>query len=412
MPRLRLRSVSSLALLASAAVACVAATGCSGDEPAPDCFLRDQDDRCVIPEPDGPVGPLTLSCGDIPTTAVNAQFSHQLELDGGSGAYQVVVNGLPMGLNANNAGLVSGVPQQEGTFMLAVAASDLDTGESQSVDCELTVNPALAFDPVSQTRGCLDVADFGDIRDGLDGGTGEAILCNLPMAANPSTSCPLRNGNGVIPAGITFDDATCTLSGSVTEDAIGTWVFMAEVTQSGATVFVPMCASREDATAEHSIEAAFAGSTDYLQPAILGPYAPTDVIALGGGNPGPTFTVRSDNCGGGACDNFAFAFAVACSPFCSAGEMQPTGGTCSGGFTLDPNAILNEGGNNTGFTHGMTASTEIPIQDWNGTEVATTWTDRPFVANWSIEYCTDGATCNASTNPETTYNYAVLAFPE
>lgn len=410
MPSLRARIVSPSAILGTAA-ACLLA-GCVSDEPAPDCFLRDQDDRCVIPEPDGPVGPLTLDCGDLPVTAVNAQFSHNLELDGGSGGYQVVVNGLPPGLSADNAGLISGVPEQAGMFMLDVAANDLDTGESQSVTCELTVNPALAFDPLTQPRACLDVDAFGDIRDGLMGGTNDPIVCNLPMAANPSATCPLRNGNGVLPAGVTFDDANCTVAGAVTEDAIGTWVFMVEVTQSGATVYVPVCASREDANAAHTIEADFLGSTDYLQPLVLGPYAPSDVLAVGSGAPGPNFTVRGANCGGGACDNYAFSFEVQCSPFCSAGEDQPTGGTCQNGFSLDPNAILNEGGNNTGFTHEMSASTEIPIGDWDGTEVATTWSDRPFVANWSIQYCTSSSPCDAQANPQTTYNYAILAFPQ
>ena len=293
--------------------------------------------------------------------------------------------------------------------MFDVEANDLETGENAAVTCEITVNPALAFDETTQPRACISVDDFSDIRDALTGGTGDTIQCTLPQPANPSATCPLRSGNGVMPGGVSFDDASCTVSGAVTEDAIGTWVWMVQVEQSGATVFVPVCASREDAGAAHTIEASFAGSTDYLQPAVV-PFAPTDVVSIG--DMGPDFTVRGASCAGNSCDNYAFSFEVTCSPFCSSGEMQPGGGTCQNGFTLAPDAILMENGGNTGFTHEMSASTEIPVEDWNGAEVDTTWSTRPWVANWTLQYCTDSQPCDASTNPQTTYNYSVVAFPQ
>ena len=395
-------------------------SGCKGDDPAPDCYIRDAAGECFVPDPDSGGGPLNLGCGEFPVAAVDATFIHDLIISGGSGDYQLSVTGLPAGLSVSTTGQISGRPEEAGDFQVSVTLNDVVTGESASEDCELlTVEDALAFDPLTAPKGCIEVSAAGvDIRDSLEGGTGAAITCSIPAGSDPNGTCPNGNGNGVTPAGIEWSDDTCTASGSVTETAVGTWVWIAKVEQSGAEVFVPLCASRElEAGAPHDLDVLLDGGNDYLQPAMYS-YASGEAVEFGPDDGGPVFEVFGSDCSGGQCNGYGFSYVVTCSPFCGANESLPNGGTCAQTFATDPSDVIDNGSGIEGFFHNLFATTEVPLSEWANESVpARNWNKRPWVASFDFGYCT-GANETACTengtliDVQTELHYAVVGWPE
>ena len=397
----------------------LALASCARDEPAPDCYQRLPDGQCFIPDPDVGGGPLVVGCGTFPVAAVDANFIHMLDIAGGSGEYQTLVTGLPAGLTVSNGGQISGKPEEAGDFPVTIEVTDVTTLETVTEDCDLlAVGPALAFDPLSAPKSCIEISSAGvDLRDSLTGGTGATITCTQPDGGDPNGTCPNRNGNGTTPAGISWDAENCTASGVVTEDAVGTWVWMIEVTQSGAEIYVPLCASKSlEANAAHSLRVLFDGGDDYLQPARFD-YDPTQPLEFGPDDIGPEFEVLGADCSGGQCNGFGYGYSVTCSPFCGNGEMLPDGGTCAQTFSTDPSGVVDDGTGIIGFFHNLFATTEISLEAWSDTDPARDWTKRPWVASFDFAYCTapDSSACTMNgsiIDPQTQLHYAVVAWPE
>lgn len=403
-----IRSLPSLAGLAALALA-----GCTGDQITPNCFQRDAMGRCKIP---GPVaGAPSVSCGPLAPTALRASVDYQPPLAGGQGPFAWSATGLPPGLAIDPAtGRITGTPTQTGSFEVAVFVRDTSSDLEDSAACgEWVVNEALAMDPSAGLAFDRCIPADMDLRGFLSGGTGDDITCTLPSAATPSAACPIGRGNGRLPQGLTWDAAQCRATGTISETRWGTWVWMVRLEQSGAQVWVPICASRTPpAGADHEIEVFPAGSADGDPLAPVGiTFRPEQPLTMAADIPDsvqpPTYEVRGTDCSGNACNAFSFSFGVDCSAFAS-------------GFNpLSEMPLFDGNGNRVGLTHRVRGAT-IEIDEMTGaTETKTVaergFADRPWVVSWQWEYCTANA-ANVCDNPgqgaRSSFIHAIIATPQ
>jgi hypothetical protein len=394
------RTQRSLGLLSLFALATNVA--CIGDEIAPQCFYPDGMGGCLTP----PIVDVVLNCEDIPLGAVAANFSYTADVLGGSGScddmgvctgYTWTAEGLPAGLMiSSSTGQIEGVPTEQGTFAVTVTATDNQfDGTVGTAMCSLEINEELNVEPLRNTaKHCLDVGE--NIEDFLEGGDGTPYTCSFQEENIGQPSCPHGNGDGVLPAGINTDygEGTCSHSGTVQEDAFGTWVWVVDMEQSGNTIHVPFCAT-QDQPGQHDLTVNYsaASTDDGLEPALL-EFTPNPPDF--GGNGDPNFlALGGDLCNNGGCNFFGFAFAVTCSP------LDPP-------FSLEPGQKEQDMmGNDIGFSHEMAAAFPAPTEEFQ---------DRVWAANWTISYCNSDSAgpCtgdNISANAQTTLNYSVVGWP-
>lgn len=386
-------------LLASGVLLMVGSS-CQRDQIAPDCFFTDSQGNCILRETPGPDTNSALDCGAPPAGAVAAQYSYVVDFEGEGLVFSA--QGLPAGLNISaTTGEINGQPAEEGTFADAVITMTDDAGRTLMSECEdIEIGPELdhgLYDlPDLAPLGCVPVG--GDINDHITGGNGTDITCTLP-SAGASDTCPLGDGNGVIPDGVSFDAATCMASGSPNEGHHGTWIWMVAVEQAGNTIHVPFCATEEINTF-HGIDVTMdGGAHDNRAPAIeaFDPAAAFDF----GSDSDPRFEI-TEACAGGTCNNWGYKFVVTCSPF------DPP-------FSFNSDGSLDDGmGANIGFFHHMQASTQGATVEEQGLG------DRAWVLNWKMWYCTsdNGADCDGDSdtaiydNAQSTYTMSVIAHPQ
>jgi hypothetical protein len=383
-------------------------TGCTGDEDAPDCFFPDGMGGCLVP----PIIDINLSCDDIPSWAVSAQLNYLPMLTGGTGTcdaagcngYTFAASGLPDGVIIDeNSGLITGAPTEEGNFDITITVSDQEVVGSGEASCTLDVGPALNVDRLrDEPKHCLDIEAGMSVEDFLDDGVRDendapvGFTCAM-RDPTPGGSCPYGDGNGVVPNGILLDysDTACTATGTVTETAYGTWVWVAELEQEGYTIHVPFCAS-STAAQPHTATRTYTNAvgTDPIEPLVVD-FVP-DVNTMVGGSADPVFTVDSGGlCSGSGCSFFGFEFSVTCSPLDPPFSLEPSSRT--------EDAMMNP----TGFTHELSA---------NFPAVSDAFRNRVFSANWSLAYCNadNGAACtdpDLTTNAQSHYNTAVVGWP-
>ncbi len=393
-PGLHLLTHAPLATLVMA----LALGGCSRDELAPDCSLPD----CTVPW-GSEVG---IDCNSLPSPlAVGADYTITLEANGGSGQYgNWQVTNLPPGLTLDaNTGVISGSPtdppfpgNQGIDYSLEITVEDEAEGTNFAATCPITVNPRLNSLPVKlEPYRCVDYQTaFQDMVALLEGGDTTDITCDIGMSGG--NTCPIGDGDGRLPPGISFDASTCTHSGNITGDRRGTWVWMIDITQSGYTTTVPFCATN-DVDTFHDIRLTANGvvDEDELQPGLY-EYDPD--VDLGFGNGSYHWDIESPDCVGtpAECNNFGFRFDVTCSPFDVAAPW---------GITLSPSM-----GGSLGLSHEMSASGPAPGDAFRA---------RPWVASFEMAYCTssDGAFCSTADtaqfeqNAQTKYHFDVVAYP-
>ena len=168
---------------------------------------------------------LTVTAGGPLTATVGQTYTQTFTFAGGTapfGSHQVT--GLPAGLaltgtSANNA-TISGISRAQGTFTLAVSANDSSTGAGPFTAAQtftLTVGaPALVIAPASGTFNAAYAAPF-----------------NRAIAASGGIGPYSYALTGTLPAGVTFNTATGTLSGTPT--ATGNFVISVTATDTGAS---------------------------------------------------------------------------------------------------------------------------------------------------------------------------------
>jgi hypothetical protein len=374
--------------------------GCSRDDLAPDCFVV-VDGICVVPGGTA-VG---IDCATMPRAAVGADYSFTPGVGGGSGQYENwTATNLPPGLTINpDTGEISGVPtdppypgNQPFDYMVELTVDDAGEGQSFDAMCGvLEVSPRLnALEVLTTDYHCLDFQTaYQDMLATLDGGDGTEITCS--MGSNPANaSCPVGDGDGRLAPGITFDETTCTHSGSVNSERMGTWVWMVDITQSGYTTTVPYCATNDVPTFHEVILTANGVVDDVLQPGLY-EYNADQELGFGGDG-SYHWDINSPDCPGNECNNFGFRFDVTCSPFDTAAPF---------GISLAPSA-----GGSLGLSHEMDATGPAPGDAFRA---------RPFVTSFEMSYCTssDPAFCSVAdvptfeANAQTKYHFDVIGYP-
>jgi hypothetical protein len=340
-----------------------ASTSCTSDLEAP----LNYETAGGSPGTDSGGGPFTLACGDVPTGAVGAEFSHQPEVGGdGELTFTVGDGSLPMGLVVDGAtGRVSGVPTEAGTFEFELLAVD-ELEREQRAQCEVTVNETLRVNlAVDGSPGCVTAGQTLNDFVVSGTGTGDAIVCDIPRG----------NGNGEAPDGVSVDPDSCAIQGDAPSDRFGTWVFIVRGTQNGQEVFLPYCVTNDDPGDSYQIRLEHDGEPgdDVLEPIVttFGPDAQTVVGTTGS----PVFEIEdAASCGANSC-NYGFAFNITASPF------------EGGSFSLIDDALLRDGDDNpVGLTHGLTVTlTDAPEEFEN----------RIWVLSISLDYClaADSDTC-------------------
>jgi hypothetical protein len=310
---------------------------------------------------------------------------------------------LPPGLSLDpDTGIISGIPEGPGNmgYPLSISVDDALTGESYTFDCaEIHINDRLnAMGVRNEPMHCIPhTSTFDEMLGFLDGGDGTNITCN--QISDAGLPCPLGDGNGRLPPGVTFDAMSCTHSGNITGNRRGTWVWMVQITQSSYSTRVPFCASNDVDTFHDITLTANTQMESDLTPGLL-EYDPSAGLYFGDAFPANNtidgthvWDIMDPACQNdpSQCNSFGFMFDVTCSPF------DPP-------FALD--AESNPG---MGFRHDLGATGPMPSASFEA---------RPWVASFEMLYCTsaNGADCdvndpNFDQNAQTQYHYDVVGYP-
>ena len=360
---------------------------CTSDLDAPDAYSEPS-----ITAGNDTAGSLDLDCEAFPLGAVGADYDHTPEVSSmDDGTRTWIAETLPEGLEIDeSSGRISGSPTTAGTT--SVDFTVMDSSGMAATTCDIVINDALDVDqalvldevpfclrPGEQTLLDLVVDETGDgtpIRCDSDGGT----------------------GNGRRPAGISVNAETCAIEGTITDDRLGTWVFIVRGTQSGAEVFVPYCVTNDapggyDVTVDHS--ALSDNGIDSTLVPVFRTFNPDAALAVGTDDD-PLFTITSpDDCG--ASCFFGFAFNINASPF------------DADTFSITNTEIMSGANGPEGFTHGLTIG---------GPQVEEAFRDRPWTVNIALDYCLsdtegrcDGAQ-NVRTNGDAGLEFSILMVPE
>jgi len=145
---------------------------------------------------------ITITPATLTAATAGVTFSQQLMASGGATPYTygVTAGALPAGVTLTSAGLLSGKPTAAGSFTFTVTATDNNTNKGTQA-YTLTVNgPTLSLLPAAGTLNATVATAFSQAFTASGG--------NTPYTYTET---------GTLPAGLTWDAATATLSGTPTE---------------------------------------------------------------------------------------------------------------------------------------------------------------------------------------------------
>lgn len=397
--RLRVR----IAVLASLGLAIGA---CTSDLPAPDNHNNQPEDGDIGPDT-GMGGELSLDCANPSLGAVDAEYEHQVDGSGGIGPYFWTAQDLPPGLAIDgNTGIISGTPEEEGSFTVTLSAEDnSDPVNTGTIQCTIDVNPRFDVDPPDTGDGHLPCIVKGDdVREMITAGTGDGsdVTCQEPSR---------NKGNGTMPDGVSVG-ADCLISGAPTgehAERYGTWSWIMEVVQSGVVRHVPYCISTTPNPGNYDIKVFRDGDqvTDTALVPFTGTFDTTGDFDFGADDDSnPRFDVVSpSDCAPNACF-FGFFFFATSSPF----DINQT-------RFNDSQLLRDMADNPIGFTHGFETAGDGPIDP--------DYMNRPWVLDINVTYCIadneggpadDDGPCegkdNVLANGENEFQVSVIMRPE
>jgi uncharacterized delta-60 repeat protein len=148
-------------------------------------------------------GPVIIS-GNAATGRPGLLFRFQVTTSGGTSAARVSASGLPAGLSIDPAsGLISGTPTAEGSFAVTLTVTDGAFTTSSILQITLTTDLAVPV-IVSPSSASLVPGQFF------------SYTINAPSTADPSSDPTTFTLIGTLPAGLTFNAVTGTISGTYT----------------------------------------------------------------------------------------------------------------------------------------------------------------------------------------------------
>ncbi|WP_299350785.1 putative Ig domain-containing protein [uncultured Shimia sp.] len=150
------------------------------------------------PSVDLSITPSVLSDADY-----NVAYSQQLTASGGDGAYSFSLGSgvLPAGISLSNAGLLSGLAQEAGTFSFSV---DVVDGQGNSGNQPYTLVVNSVSDLITITPSVLAQGTFG-------------VFYELTLGATGGDGNYTPSLTGALPAGMTFDTSDGTFRGTPTQ---------------------------------------------------------------------------------------------------------------------------------------------------------------------------------------------------
>uniref|UniRef100_UPI00307636EA beta strand repeat-containing protein n=1 Tax=Oryzifoliimicrobium ureilyticus TaxID=3113724 RepID=UPI00307636EA len=160
---------------------------------------------------------VTVAPASLPAATAGAAYSQTMLASGGTAPYNfsVTSGSLPPGLVLSSAGVLSGTPTASGSFNFQISATDSGTPNSGSRSYTLTVAaPTLTLPATTLTSGTA----------------GQAYSAAITPASGGIAPYAYTMSAGALPAGISLNSASGTLSGTPT--AVGNFSFTLTATDS------------------------------------------------------------------------------------------------------------------------------------------------------------------------------------
>jgi hypothetical protein len=163
----------------------------------------------------------------LPSGTVGVSYSATLSATGATSiSWSVISGSLPAGLSLNSStGAITGTPSTAGTSSFTVQATNTQNGLSSSAQLSITINVASTAPGI--TTSSLATGMVGSSYSQTLTATGTA-----PISWGPATLS--------LPAGLTWNPSTATISGMPSAAATGTYTFTATNSMGTATKSLPL----------------------------------------------------------------------------------------------------------------------------------------------------------------------------
>ena len=153
---------------------------------------------------------LTISSDAPPSGKEDTEYTYTFTANLSGAAWTVSAGSLPTGLTLATNGRLSGIPSKAGEYTFTVQAES--GGLKAYRQCTITIDPALSI----LTDSALPRAKV-------------STWYSVTLSADTGYSARWTLLNGTLPAGLTLNPATGTISGTPTEEVTSTFTIQAEV---------------------------------------------------------------------------------------------------------------------------------------------------------------------------------------